>query len=165
MRQVGSIKSRYTYKRSSHQNGSVTVEMALIAIVMFLIAAGLVEFSRAFWYYNALDKATRNAARFMSEVPGVEITNSTAVANAVTTAKNLALITANGANVTPSLTTANIDIKCDAAACTGTKPTNVTVTIVNFSITLGSLFPFVSVSSGGYGTKVLSPATTMRYLN
>lgn len=165
MRQVESARLRHIYKFGPYQTGSVTVEMALIAVVMFLIAAGLVEFSRAFWYYNALDKATRNAARFMSEVPRVEITNSAAAANAVTTAKNIALIIANGANVTPPLTAANIEIKCDAAECNGTKPTNITVTIVSFSVTLGSLFPLVSVSSGGYGVKVLSPATTMPYLN
>ena len=144
------------------QRGAVAVEMAFISIVMFLIAAGLVEFSRAFWYYNALDKATRDAARFMSSVPSVAITNSTQTATAVAIAKSLALITANGANVSPALTAANIDIKCDAAACTGAKPANVTVTIVNFSVTLGSLFPFVSVAGGSYGRATFAPSTTMR---
>ena len=147
------------------QKGSVTVEMALILIVMLMIMAGVFEFSRAFWYYNALDKSTRDAARFMSAVTSIDITNSNNTAAAVATAKSLALLTANGANVSPPLAASNIDIKCDATACTGTKPSNVTVTITNFSIKIGSFFPFVLVPGGNYGNTTLSPSTTMRYMN
>ena len=147
------------------QKGSVTVEMALLLIVMLMIMAGVFEFSRAFWYYNALDKSTRDAARFMSAVTSIDITNSNNTASAVATAKSLALLTANGANVSPPLTASNIDIKCDSSACTGTKPSNVTVTITNFSIKIGSLFPFFLVPGGNYGNTTLSPSTTMRYMN
>ena len=147
------------------QKGSVTVEMALLLIVMVMIMAGIFEFSRTFWYYNALDKSTRDAARFMSAVTSIDIINSTNTAAAVATAKNLALTTANNANVSPALTASNIDIKCDAAACTGTKPNNVTVTIVNFSVKIGGIFPFILANGGNYGNATLSPSTTMRYMN
>ena len=146
------------------QRGAVAVEMAFLAVVMFLIMAGIVEFSRAFWYYNALDKATRDAARFMSSVPSVQISDSTQAAAAVDVAKSLALITANGAKVSPTIVAADIDILCDAAACTGTKPTNVTAT-VTLVMNLGSIFPFVSVTNGSYGDVTLAPSTTMRYMN
>ena len=152
-------------KLRTTQRGSVTVEMALILIVMLMIMAGVFEFSRAFWYYNALDKSTRDAARFMSAVTSIDITNSSNTASAVATAKSLALLTANGANISPPLTASNIDIKCDAAACTGTKPSNITVTIINFSIKIGRFFPFVLVPGGNYGDTTLSPSTTMRYMN
>lgn len=131
---------------------------------MFLIAAGIVEFSRAFWYYNALDKATRDAARFMSAVPSAEILDSTQTTAAVAVAKSLALITANGANVSPVIVAADIDILCDAAACSGTKPTNVTAS-VTLVMNIGSIFPFVNVANGGYGNVTLAPSTTMRYMN
>jgi Flp pilus assembly protein TadG len=146
------------------QRGSVAVEMAFLAVVMFLIMAGIVEFSRAFWYYNALDKATRDAARFMSSVPSVQISDSTQAAAAVDVAKSLALITANGAKVSPTIVAADIDILCDGAACTGTKPTNVTAT-VTLVMNLGSIFPFVTVTNGSYGDVTLAPSTTMRYMN
>lgn len=156
---------QYRFISRARQQGSVTVEMALLLIVMMMIMAGMFEFSRAFWYYNALDKSTRDAARFMSAVTSIDIMNSNNTASAVATAKSLALLTANGANVSPVLTSSNIDIKCDAAACTGTKPSNVTVTIINFSIKIGGLFPFVLVPGGNYGNATLSPSTTMRYMN
>lgn len=146
------------------QRGSIAVEMAILAVVMFLIAAGIVEFSRAFWYYNALDKATRDAARFMSAVSLIEITDSTKTTAALTVAKSLALATANGANVSPAIVAEDIDILCDAAACTGTKPTNVTAT-VTLVMNIGSIFPFVSVTNGSYGDVTLAPSTTMRYMN
>lgn len=148
----------------ARQRGSVAVEMAFLAVVMFLIMAGIVEFSRAFWYYNALDKATRDAARFMSAVSSIEITDNTKATAAVAVAKSLALVTANGANVSPTIVAADIDILCDAAACTGTKPTNVTAT-VTLVMNLGSIFPFISVTNGSYGDVTLAPSTTMRYMN
>ena len=149
----------------TRQRGVVAVEMAVLVILMTLLMAGVFEFARAFWYYNALTKSTRDAARFMSNVSSTDIINSNNTNAAIATAKNLALITANGANVKPALTASNIDIKCDSAACNGTKPSNVTVTIINFSVTIGSLFPFLSVPGGNYGSKTLSPSTTMRYMN
>jgi Flp pilus assembly protein TadG len=146
------------------QRGSVAVEMAILAVVIFLITAGIIEFSRAFWYYNALDKATRDAARFMSSVSTVEIKDNSKATAAVAVAKSLALITANGANVSPAIVNADVDILCDATACNGTKPTNVTVT-VTLVMNLGSIFPFVSVKNGSYGNVTLAPSTTMRYMN
>lgn len=146
------------------QRGAIAVEMAILVVVMFLIMAGIVEFSRAFWYYNALDKATRDAARFMSTVTKVEIENSNTARAAVDVAKSLALITVNGANVSPAIVAANVAILCDAAACTGTKPTNVTAT-VTLVMNIGSIFPFVNVANGTYGNVTLAPSTTMRYMN
>ncbi|MBK4733817.1 pilus assembly protein [Noviherbaspirillum sp. DKR-6] len=139
--------------------------MAIIATVMLLITAGMIEFSRAFWYRNALDKATRDAARFMSMVASTDMKDATQLASAISTAKTIALTTANGANVQPALTTNNIDIKCDAAACSGTAPTYITVSIVNFSVRIGQLFPFFSHSGGTFGDIPLNPGTTMRYMN
>lgn len=146
------------------QRGAIAVEMAILVVVMFLIMAGIVEFSRAFWYYNALDKATRDAARFMSTVTKVEIENSTKTTAAVAVAKSLALITVNGANVIPAIVAADVAILCDAAACTGTKPINVTAT-VTLVMNIGSIFPFVNVTNGSYGNVTLAPSTTMRYMN
>ena len=39
------------------QRGAVAVEFAFVTIVILMMTAGIVEFGRAFWYYNALDKA------------------------------------------------------------------------------------------------------------
>src|SRR5205085_684784 len=42
------------------------VEFALIITLLISLLAGIFEFGRAFWYYNALTKATRDGARAMS---------------------------------------------------------------------------------------------------
>lgn len=147
------------------ERGAVAVEFAFVSIVILMMTAGIVEFGRVFWYYNALDKATRDAARYISALPATDITNGTEAATAVLKAKNLVVSAVNGARVSPVLTTANVSIVCDADVCNGTKPSNVTVSITNFNVGVGSWFPFVLSSSGGFGSVSLKPETTMRYMN
>lgn len=155
---------------TSCQRGAAAVELAIVLAVLLLLAAGIIEFGRAYWYYNALDRATRDAARYLSALPATTMTSSTNIAAAVTTAQNLAVSAVSdasyGAHISPAITTSNVNVACDAGACNGTKPANVTVSITGFSITLGAWFPFVIGPSGGkYAAFNLSPHTTMRYMN
>lgn len=147
------------------QRGAVAVELAFVTIVMLMMAAGIVEFGRVFWYYNALDKATRDAARYMSALPVTDVTNGTTIAADVSTAANLVVGAANGARVTPALTTANVSIVCDAGACNGTKPGNVTVSITGFDVSIGAWFPLIVHPGNGFASVPLAPSTTMRYMN
>lgn len=148
------------------QRGVAAIELAIGMVMILLITAGIVEFGRAFWYYNALDKATRDAARYLSAVPVVEMTDSAPAAAAITTAKNMVVAAVNDANVSPNITTANVVVSCDAACGDDVKPVSVTVTITGFTILIGGLFPFVSGSGNGdYGDIGLSPHTTMPYMN
>lgn len=53
-------------RRNKKQGGVVAVEFAILIIPMVLIVFGITELGRAFYQYNTLVKATRDAARYKS---------------------------------------------------------------------------------------------------
>ena len=132
----------------------------MVLTLLLLMAAGIFEFGRAFQYYDALAKATRDGARYMSAAPKATI-SSVAVVNA----KDLVVTAANAANVSPTLTTGEVVVTCTPAACAdGTAPSDVEVSISGYSITIGGVMPFVSGTTS-YPGVALAPHTTMRYMN
>lgn len=150
-------------RQPNSQQGGAAVEFALILALLISILAGIFEFGRAFWYYDALTKATRDGARLMSvtdkatiDTPGVA-NAKTLVANAVTDAG------------VPNFTTANVSVTCldatfaDASCTNGTAPGGVRVQIIGYSMTIGQFIPFLLGGSSSY-TANLSPHTTMRYM-
>lgn len=145
--------------------GAAAVEFALVIIVLMLIVAGIVEFGRAFWYYDALTKATRDGARFMTTAPKATILTS--ITTGIPAAKDLVVNAANSANVSPVLTYGNVSVTCQDAsfatvACQdGTAPANVKVAITGYSVTIGGWIGF-ALPSGGVAT--FTPHTTMRYM-
>lgn len=139
--------------------GAAIVEFAFVLTLMLLITAGIFEFGRAFQYYDALAKATRDGARYMSSAPKATISSA-----AVSAAQNLVVAAANAANIAPALTTGEVTVTCTPAACAdGTAPTDVEVSISAYSITIGGVMPFVSGTS--FTGVTLAPHTTMRYMN
>lgn len=137
------------------------MELAFVLILLLIIVAGIVEFGRAFWYYNALAKATRDGARFMSTAPKATINSA-----GVPAARNLALAAANAANLKPALTSGEVTVTCLPSACTdGTAPENVRVAI-SYGVTIGGMIPFFLPTGGGVTafTAALAPHTTMRYM-
>jgi Flp pilus assembly protein TadG len=140
--------------------GAAIVEFAIVLSLMLLITAGIFEFGRAFLYYDALAKATRDGARYMSAAPKATISSV-----AVTDAKNLVVAAANAANLKPVLANGDVVVTCTPAACAdGTAPTDVEVSISGYSITIGGVMPFVSGTTSYTGV-TLAPHTTMRYMN
>ena len=149
------------------QTGAVAVEMALVIVVLLLMVAGTIGFGRAFWYADALTKATRDSARLFSTWNVSEI-NSTGVAAAQTIVIN----SATAANISPSLVIGNVLVECldssfSSAGCTdGKAPINIRVSITGFTVSLGSWFPFINTTGSiNYSPVSLSPHTTMRYMN
>ncbi len=139
--------------------GAAVVEFAIVLTLMLLITAGIFEFGRAFQYYDALAKATRNGARLMSAAPKATISSV-----AVTNAKNLVVADANAANLKPLLTAADVVVTCTPAACAdGTAPQDVEVSISGYTITIGGVMPFISGTTSYTGVP-LAPHTTMRYM-
>lgn len=145
----------------------MVVEFALILTLLISMVAGIFEFGRAFWYYDALTKATRDGARLMS------VTDKASIASAgVGLAKSQVAFavadTVSGAGV-PDFTTANVAVTClnatyDDATCTdGTAPGGVRVQIVGYTLTIGQFIPFLLGASSSY-TADLSPHTTMRWM-
>ncbi|HEV8554592.1 MAG TPA: TadE family protein [Casimicrobiaceae bacterium] len=144
----------------SPPRGAAVVEFAIVLTLMLLITAGIFEFGRAFQYYDALSKATRNGARLMSAAPKATISSV-----AVNDAKNLVVAAANAANLKPLLTAADVVVTCTPAACAdGTAPTDVEVSISGYTITIGGVMPFISGTTSYTGVP-LAPHTTMRYMN
>jgi Flp pilus assembly protein TadG len=148
------------------QKGVAAVEFAIILIPLLLIVAGIVEFGRTFWYYDALAKATRDGARLMATA------NSDGILAAKGLAEDFIVIAANSARVSPPITSVdNVLIECLDAAygiqnCTdGVAPTHVRVSITNFNISIGEWIPFITESGvTSWNNITLSPSTTMRYL-
>lgn len=159
--------NRLIYYSHRRQQGVAAVEMALLLPLMLLIFAGIVEFGRAFWYYDALAKATRDGARYMSLQPK-ETIQSIGVGEAQTIVVNAA----NAAGVSPALTTAEVSITCldasfNTVACAdGTAPENIRVEISGYTIDIGASIPFFAY--GGTPTTFngipLAPHTIMRYM-
>lgn len=162
---------RARLSRRTLQGGAIAVELAFVAVAMLLVIAGAIGFGRAYWYADALTKATRDGARFMStwafSASGVQL----GISGGVVPAQTLTLNSANAANVTPLLTAdTHIKVECldasfTAVNCniTATKPANVRVSITNFNINVSDWFPFIG--GADFGNIGLAPHTTMRYMN
>lgn len=162
-----STRNASSTQRLHRERGAAAVELALVVFVLLLIAAGTIAFGRAFWYADALTKATRDGARLLSTWP-VDTINSAGV----TAARDIAINSANAASVSPALATGNVVVEClnssfSVVACAdGTAPDNVRVSVTGFSLDLDAWFPFVSASGViDYGGVGISPHTTMRYMN
>lgn len=158
----------YIRKSWSCMRGAAAVEFAIVVGLLALILGGVIEFGRAFWYYDAITKATRDAARYMTTVPKQSIAteaNAAATASPYSTSNPLSarsiIVNAVGAAGVPSLTGGNISITCLPVACqNGVAPGYVSVAITNYQVDLGSWFPLPF----GVVAIPLEPWTTMRYM-
>lgn len=149
--------------RHVSQAGAALLELVLILIVLLLLTAGIVEFGRALWYYDALSKGTRDAARFMSVVPASDLRDQRDEAQSIVVAAGV------DARV-PGLSAGNVTVVCDAptpADCSVAGASEVgTITVrVSYPMVLGAWIPFVPAGTGSAGGAItLSPFTTMRYM-
>lgn len=161
------MKSR-TYREK--QNGAVAVEFGIVLVFLILIVAGIVEFGRAFWYYDALSKATRDGARMLSLADRATFSTGSFIGDA----KSRVVQNANAANLNPLLTSAEVSVTClDASFSTigcgsgVSAPANIRVAISGYTINIGGLIPFLSPTGGAattYTGVALAPHTTMRYM-
>ena len=95
--------------------GVAAVEMAVLLVPLVLMTFGAVEFGRAIQTFNTLAKATRDAARHLSQQPPGEATvQAQARCLAVHGDPSCA-----GAPLAPGLTVAQVDV-CDAVTCAAT---------------------------------------------
>lgn len=168
------------HKGPAQQRGVAAVEFALVIFILLLAVAGIIEFGRAFWYYNALAKATRDGARFLAVAPITELApratgSSTNCPPEGGTVRNLVFCAVTDANVSDFDITNNVGVQCRYAggewtACVpgtqaGPFPEYVRVAITNYQITIGGIFPFFLPTGDGTTSWVapLAPHTTMRY--
>jgi TadE-like protein len=63
------VPRRFPARRARAHHGQSLVEFALILPVMALLFLGAVDLTRAFYYYIALENASREAARVLIDFP------------------------------------------------------------------------------------------------
>lgn len=136
-------------RRHSKQRGVAAVEMAFLLVPLIFIVFGITEFGRAFYQYNTVVKATRDAARYLSgQQPGTKDAEAKCLVKYGDYSACLADPSYTGTLLAPGLATANITI-CDWPRCAnhylqGSAPVVnlVSVTVSNYQFT--SLVPFVT---------------------
>lgn len=162
------MKIFHHYRRRSQtrrvaQSGGAIVEFALVVTILITILAGIVEFGRSFWYYNALTKVTRDAARLLSVAPKATIASS-----GVQAATDLVVSSALDAGV-PGFAGAYVTAVCtdasfvDTPCVDGTAPEGVRVAITGYTVSVGQYIPFLLSATRQYSV-TLAPHTTMRYM-
>lgn len=145
------------------RRGGAVVEFALLLTLLVTIMGGIFAFGRTFWYYDALSKATRNAARTLAVSSAATI--GTAGAPAAQSEVSAAAASAGLAN----FTTGNVVVKClsstmVASDCAdGSAPAGVRVSITGYTLLLGDTMPFLPGTDTTY-TVNFTPATTMPYM-
>lgn len=152
------ISARTAFPNANRQAGVAAVEFAFVMIVLLLIGAGIVEFGRAFWYYDAIAKGTRDAARYLSTVP------TASLGGAGASAQQMVVSSATAGGV-PAFSNANVTISCAPTACAaGVLPTDISSVTVStqYALGIGTLFPFIG--GGSPTTVTLAPHTTMPYM-
>jgi len=161
-------KNKRSIQSRRGMNGVAAVEFALLLFLLLILVAGIVEFGRAFWYYDALTKATRDGARFLSmsrESTTVALSEDIKT-DAITMVKN----TVDMARV-PGFVVADVTVICDYDTGTGTGtdcatsgyiPQYVRVSVA-YPVKVGEWIPFVSLVDAPWNI-TLSPSTDMRYM-
>lgn len=164
------MNTKFIYRRDYKlkERGVAAVEFAIVVSLLVLITGGIIEFGRVLWHLDALTKATRDGARFISSV-SVDQVGSLAVAAtppancdsySPITADRLVYCAAVAANL-PGFVIGNVVVSCDSGSCTNNiAPTYVTVAIAGYSVDFGSLFSIPLPA----GLWALTPYTTMRYM-
>lgn len=150
--------------RPCRQRGVAAVEFAFLVFLLLLIGAGLAEFGRGLWYYDALAKSTRDAARYLSVVPVASLGTESATAQAM-------VVESARAALVPDFVAAHVAVTCVPKACNAAslpgEITEVQVS-VDYPLVLGSLFPFIPSAQSGpqdvFYAVSLRPRTTMPYL-
>lgn len=156
--------------RLRHQQGAAIVEFALILTLLITLMAGIFEFGRAFWYYDAMTKATRDGARLMS-VADMTTIASVGVGRAKDQVVFVVTDPDGGARV-PDFTTANVVVTCldaafdDSTCADGTAPGGVRVQITGYTMAIGQFIPFL-IGNSSYSVTLAppnSPHTSMAYM-
>lgn len=155
---------RHRTAAAARHTGAAAVEFAIVLSVLMLVVAGTVEIGRALWYYDALAKGTRDAARYLSTVAAGNLTGELAQAREI-------VVAAGTSARVPEMSADLVTAGCDApvALNCATVPAGgvATVTVsVSYPMVIGEWIPFVPVGDRADSTfaVTLRPHTTMRHM-
>jgi Flp pilus assembly protein TadG len=137
----------------SQESGQSLLEFAMALPILLLLAIGTIEFGRAYYQYNTLSKAVRQAARYMSMHAYTSAERT--IAQRMAIYGNAA---GTGSPCLPGLTTSNIVITPRNGGTTlAVPPEWVKVSVTGY--TFQSMFPKIVPISAS-----LTPAVEMRYV-
>lgn len=154
---------RPQYALPARARGAALIELALVLTLLVTIVAGIIGFGRTFWHYDALSKATRNAARTLSVSAPATLASVGAVNAAAEVRDAAASAGIDGFN-TSNVLVRCLDASMNTIACVdGSAPAGVRVSIQNYTLTLGNTIPFLLGGPSTY-TLNLAPGTSMPYM-
>ncbi|MBA3756947.1 MAG: pilus assembly protein [Nitrosomonas sp.] len=128
------------------QRGVAAVEFAIIAVILFTLLFGIMEFGRVLYMMNATTEATRLGARL-----------------AVVCDQNDSVITTKMVNLAGFLTPGNINVAYSPGGCDATSCRYVTVSVTG--LTVQSLVPLIPINFQMPGFSTTLPRESMSSLN
>lgn len=150
--------------RAGEEKGAAIVEFAFLLVFLLLLTMGITEIGRAFWYYSALQKATRDGARCLSVQPWVGGADSKCVDLVWQSARSAGVVNhVSGAPV--MLSAANVRVDCGSGSCSwgsGTTPEYVRMHIDNFN--MGWIWSFGAPLPQTGGSSGIKVQATMPYM-
>lgn len=124
------MKTLPNYPVKRRARGSIAIEMALVLSMLFTLMTVPVFFARVFWYYSVAQKATHDAARFLSTATPAEMMTSGANnAPAPVAALARSIVDDEIAVLKGVMSPLYIDVQCDFRTCGASIPTTVRVSI------------------------------------
>lgn len=141
------------------QHGAAVIEFALLLVLLLMFVAGVIEFGRAFWYYDALTKATRDGARYLSNI---RVSELVALDTATQDQAKTMVVNAAVLAQVPSFTSADVTVSCEPNC---DDPEYVTVAINAYPMTIGGWIPIILPIGSTTWSTTLSPSTAMRYMH
>ncbi|HXG46258.1 MAG TPA: TadE/TadG family type IV pilus assembly protein [Methylomirabilota bacterium] len=138
-------------RTAAKQRGAAAVEFGILLVPLVLMAFGTTEFGRAIYQYNTLAKATRDAARVLSEHSPTDANYPVAAAKCLAVFGNRSC---SGSPLVPGLTTERVFVcdRVDSSDCPGQAFSNVE--------TGSGVINLVQVKIGGYQFTSLVPFVT-----
>jgi Flp pilus assembly protein TadG len=167
-------------KISRTEEGSSTIELAIIFPILLILFVGTAELGRLFYTYTTLAKATKTGARYLSTSRNVVNGNVQDIIDEKTKTRNLvvcgipSIVATACTNQTPivlGLSTANVNI-CDnfSVPCNPVIPAGpikyfrVEITNYNFAPGVWNLATMTGLANGTFYGNALKPSTEMRYI-
>jgi Flp pilus assembly protein TadG len=167
-------------KISRTEEGSSTIELAIVFPILLILFVGTAELGRLFYTYTTLAKATKTGARYLSTSRNVVNGNVQDIIDEKTKTRNLvvcgipSIVATACTNQTPivlGLSTANVNI-CDnfSVPCNPVIPAGpikyfrVEITNYNFAPGVWNLATMTGLANGTFYGNALKPSTEMRYI-
>jgi hypothetical protein len=88
VKQAGEVVAMKNVELRKNERGTTVAELAIVALVFFILIFGIIEFGRMLYTHNALADATRRGARYAVLHPGITDADKTKVKDEVVYGKN-----------------------------------------------------------------------------